>query len=144
MLRRGKAVKFGAALGAVALYFSVALWLERSYLNPMPKGRVAVQMRPPFEALGGEAFRHLPNIPSEGNSLMAFAEDPANANDRRSPIIVYEGHHPLGPAHSTFADISRIGRGHFAHWTKQGFVFSTSDGTDPNDNGRQYWLVIKE
>ncbi|MCA6118678.1 hypothetical protein J6524_27925 [Bradyrhizobium sp. WSM 1738] len=143
MLKLGKSAKYGAALAAVALYFSIALWLERSYVSPVPKGQVAVQMRPPFEPLGGAAFRYLPSAPSEGNSLMAFAEDPANAGDRRSPIIIYEGHHPLGPAHSTFENISRIGRGHFAHWTDQGFVFSTSDGSDPNRNGRLYWLVIK-
>jgi hypothetical protein len=73
MLRPGKVVKYGAALGGVVLYFSAALWLERSYVSPVPKGRIAVQMRAPFELLGGKAFRYLPNIPSEGNSLMAFA-----------------------------------------------------------------------
>jgi hypothetical protein len=24
----------------------------------------------------------------------------------------------------------------------QGFIFSTGDGRDPNDNGRRYWAVI--
>ena len=59
-----------------------------------------------------------------------------------SPVIVYEDGKPLGPAHSNFADISTLGHGRFAYWTGQGLIFSTSDGSDPNSNGRRYWAVV--
>jgi hypothetical protein len=145
-LRASKKTTSTVAAGVVgaSLYFALALWLERTYVNPAPQGRLVVHMRPPFESLGGQAFRYLPSVPGEGSSLMEFAEDPANEGDRRSPIIVYENHDPLGPAHSTFEKVSKIGLGHFAHWIGQGLVFSTSDGSNPNTNGRRYWAVIKE
>ena len=139
-----KATKIGAPLVATALYFAIAEWLERSYVNPIPKGRIAIFLVPPFAPLGGAAFRGDPLLPADAGRLAAFAEDPANEADRRSPFVIYEDHRPLGPAHSTFADISKIGRGHFAHWTVPGLVFSTSDGSDPNNNGRHYWAVIKD
>jgi hypothetical protein len=132
------------SLAAAAIYFALALWMERTYVNPAPQGRLVVHMRPPFEQLGGQAFRFLPSVHSEGNALMALAEDPANPSDRRSPVIVYEDRAPLGPPHSTFENVSKIGLGHFAHWVGQGFVFSTSDGSNPNTNGRRYWAVIKD
>jgi hypothetical protein len=128
--------KIGVALLASAMYFSIAMWLERSYVGRLePRGRTVVQMRPPFEPLGGQAYRYLPNARSKHDSMMAFAEDPTNTHDPRSPIIIYEDGDPLGPAHSTFGNISKVGLGHFAHWTDQGFVFSTSDGGIPTTMG---------
>jgi hypothetical protein len=139
-----KVTKIGAALVATALYFGIAVWAERSYIDPAPKGRLAVLLGRPFYPLGGAAFQGLAMLPGDQSRLEGFADDPAKHDDRRSPFVIYEDHEPLGPAHSTFADISKMGRGHFAHWPSHGFVFSTSDGSDPNNNGRRYWAVIKD
>ncbi|MBR1280121.1 hypothetical protein [Bradyrhizobium sp. AUGA SZCCT0283] len=59
----------------------------------------------------------------------------------RSPIMIYENDRPLGPAHSTTADIKSLGLGHYIH--VEGVIyFSTSDNTDPRTNGRQYsWTI---
>ena len=74
-------------------------------------------------------------------ALLPYADDPADAQGH-SPVIVYEEGKPLGPPHSTFADISQLGRGRFTWWIGQGLFFSTSDGSDPNRNGRRYWAVV--
>jgi hypothetical protein len=59
-------------------------------------------------------------------------------NLARSPLELYEDGKPLGPAHSAHVDIRDIGLGRFSHWRGIGLIFSTSDNTDPNTNGRRY------
>jgi hypothetical protein len=59
----------------------------------------------------------------------------------KSPVRLYEDGKPLGPAHSVHDDISKYGHGRFSHWGKI-FIFSTSDNSDPNTNGREYWAVL--
>jgi hypothetical protein len=82
-------------------------------------------------------------LPIDDNALRRVAaDDPAMADDTRSPVVIYEDGRPLGPAHSNFADLSRLGHGRFSHWTGQGLFFSTSDGSDPNRNGRRYFAVV--
>lgn len=44
---------------------------------------------------------------------------------------------PLGPAHALHAAIERDGGGRYSHWNGA-LLFSSSDGSDPNVNGRQY------
>lgn len=66
------------------------------------------------------------------------ADDP-----RRSPVELYENGKRLGPAHASPDDISELGSGRFVHLRKNGatLYFSASDNTDPNTNGRAYWVV---
>src|SRR5262249_38227020 len=45
----------------------------------------------------------------------------------------------LTPAHASHAEIAELGGGRHSHWTSQ-LYFSTSDGTDPNNNGKRYAL----
>lgn len=60
---------------------------------------------------------------------------------RRSPLLLFENDRPLGPAHSTTDDIKRLGGGRYLHLPEVVY-FSTSDNTDPRNNGRQYsWLM---
>ena len=55
----------------------------------------------------------------------------------RSPILVSEDGVMLGPAHSRHDQIRAEGRGRYSHWGTTIYC-STSDGTDPNKNGRKY------
>jgi hypothetical protein len=65
--------------------------------------------------------------------------------------MIYENDQPLGPMHSTDFDVITQGAGRAVHWRKDDspalygassvFIFSTSDNSDPNANGRAYWAV---
>jgi FkbM family methyltransferase len=55
----------------------------------------------------------------------------------KSAILVVEDDRVLGPAHSPHADIREHGAGRYSHWNQQ-LYFSSSDGSDPNTNGRTY------
>lgn len=59
----------------------------------------------------------------------------------RSPLRLFEDGRPLGPAHALHADIRLHGSGRYSHWGDS-ILFSTSDNTDPNVNGRCYQVVI--
>jgi hypothetical protein len=126
-------------IAGVAAYFGTASWLERSWEDPRPEGLVVAQLVPPFVPLGKAAFRATPL--SEFDGLGILADCPDIEGDARSPLVVYEDGKQLGPSHSSFADVS-AGHGHYAHWSGIGVVFSSSDGTDPNTNGRHYWAVV--
>jgi glycosyltransferase involved in cell wall biosynthesis len=59
----------------------------------------------------------------------------------RSVLMLFENENPLGPAHSLHDDIRNLGGGRLSHW-KTNLYFSTSDGSDPNTNGRMYAIVF--
>jgi pectate lyase len=46
----------------------------------------------------------------------------------------------MGPAHSFHQEIRESGRGRFSHWGTD-LLFSTSDNSDPNTNGRSYQAI---
>ena len=106
-----------------------------------PRGAVVVALHPPFPHEAGMAWQADQMRPFDRKALLPYADDPA-LELGRSPVIIYEEGKRLGPAHSNFADISKLGRGRFTFWTGQGLIFSTSDGSDPNSNGRRYWAVV--
>lgn len=60
---------------------------------------------------------------------------------RRSPLVLFEDARRLGPAHTMHATIRDAGGGCYSHWHDY-LLFSTSDGSDPNRNGRCYSAVI--
>jgi len=65
-------------------------------------------------------------------------------NPTQSTLQLYGDNRPMGPAHSTFRDISLQGRGRFAYLADGDagiLVFSASDNSDPNTNGRVYRVV---
>lgn len=72
---------------------------------------------------------------------------PANTDDarRRSTVIVCEDDRLLGPRHSQEDAIARLGRGRYTHYQGSGryygILFSTSDNSDPNSNGRRYRAI---
>ncbi len=60
---------------------------------------------------------------------------------RRSAVVLVEDDRVLGPPHSLHDDIRRLGQGRYSHWDG-GLRFSTSDGSDPNVNGRSYHVRL--
>jgi hypothetical protein len=122
----------GAAIYAV--YLPVALWLGRQYTPvPRPPGEIVVALNK-INRVEGVAFG------SPARALLRFEDDqPA---DQQSPVMVYEDLTPLGPGHSRHHEIEYDGHGRFSHWKGIGILFSTSDNSDPNTNGRKYWAVL--
>ncbi|MGY8685022.1 hypothetical protein Q2941_45860 [Bradyrhizobium sp. UFLA05-153] len=122
-----------------AVYLPIALYFNHSFTDPSPKGKTVIQILRPFEkhenAYQALSFRT--------DALDGLGDDPTVEGDSRSPIIVYEDGRPLGPAHSTFADIKQFGAGRFSHLKGHGIIFSSSDNTDPNTNGRVYRAVVR-
>jgi len=62
-------------------------------------------------------------------------------NDSVSSLRLYEDGVPLLPGHALHQNIREKGGGRFSHWHEDLF-FSSSDGTDPNTNGRIYTIII--
>lgn len=116
-------------------------WLQRA-TDVVPTGALVVVLYPPYGNEAGMAWRAQHILPFDANALRRVPADDPAVNDARSPVLIYEEGRQLGPAHSNFADISKLGHGRFSYWTDQGFLFSTSDGSDPNRNGRRYWAVV--
>jgi hypothetical protein len=58
---------------------------------------------------------------------------------RRSTAVLLEDGRPLGPAHAIHATIRESGGGAYSHWLGL-LYFSSSDGSDPRANGREYVL----
>jgi hypothetical protein len=95
-----------------------------------------MRLNPPFEKYYFSDIAYVVKVPQ----LDAFSD---NGNTpHRSNYLVYENDRPLGPAHSQHTDISKIGNGRFSHWNEEGFIFSTSDNSNPRTTGRRYWVVL--
>jgi hypothetical protein len=128
---------FVASLIAVA-YFFAAAGLRRAYVDFSPKGKIVVQLIRPFERYRNASLSR----PAAMHGLDAIADDGGIEGSARSPVMLYENGIPLGPGHNTFADVDQFGAGRFAHLRGKGFVFSSSDNSDPNTNGRSYWIAV--
>ena len=97
-----------------------------------PEGRQIVLARP-FPRMEGHAYNvPLPQFSNLGDT---------NTNMGRSPATLCEGNYQLGPGHTPHADIVANGLGRFSHYDGT-VVFSSSDNTDPNLNGREYKIVF--
>jgi hypothetical protein len=138
MMGMAKSSWIACSLAATALYFSAALWLKNSYVEPpRPAGERVIRLqRPFFELLGSNNRVFSVKVP-ELENLSDTMDQPT-----RSPFLLYEGTRPLGPPHSDHVEILQYGHGRFSHWNLSGFIFSSSDGTNPRYNGRAYWAVI--
>ena len=59
-----------------------------------------------------------------------------------SQLELFEDDRSLGPSHAQHIDIVESGAGAYSHWMRY-LLFSTSDGSDPNTNGRLYSYQLK-
>ena len=126
------------ALGAVAivfLFFFGTLFIM-NYFVPLCPGGKPEFFNGPFPKFGNGVAYSAPAPALDGSADSSTA--PARSN-----YLVCEGGYALGPAHTIHAEISTKGKGRFSHWQAIGFVFSTSDNSDPNTNGRRYWAVAR-
>jgi hypothetical protein len=129
-----KRTKWACALAGTALYFSVALLLNYSYVPPAAPPGEKIVLHRPFGRFGN--FGASARVPE----LTALADLPGD--NTRSHVLLYEGDHPLGPPHIVPHDvIAELGRGRYSHF-KGLIAFSASDNTDANTNGRNYWAVL--
>jgi hypothetical protein len=87
----------------------------------------------PFAHRGGQAYTiDLPEHVDTADDVQ---------HPRRSRLMLFEDGQPVGFAHQTHADIVKHGGGRYSHW-QQSLIFSSTDGTDPNTNGRRYAVAI--
>ena len=92
--------------------------------------RRRVPLSSPFAPVRGRGYRA--QLPAELAPLGDLDGD-----HMRSPLMLYEDGEPLGLAHSNRDIICDFGAGRFRHAGAE-VVFSASDGSDPNVNGRAY------
>ncbi|MGH6708156.1 MAG: hypothetical protein ACREEK_04215 [Bradyrhizobium sp.] len=133
---------FICAFGAMVPYFVAAHWLNTTFtadpnfvIGPDVVG-VKFRLMPPFK-------KHSDFSVTVERSLFDEVAD-SDDNNNRSPIELYENGKRLGPAHSKFMDIERLGEGRFSHYRikRSTFIYwSASDNSDPTTNGRAYWVV---
>ena len=137
-----RSTKLICLFGAVILYFVAAHWLTITF-TPDPNFTIGpdvagekVRLMPPFQ-------NHSPFSVTLERPLFDGLAD-SDDDGHRSPIELYENGKRLGPAHSKFVDIEKLGEGRFSHYRTRGSSFiywSASDNSDPNTNGRAYWVV---
>src|ERR1700754_397142 len=120
----------GASAVIVVFWLTVA---ALDYFTPQcPQDFLAVRLTAPFQKYSADCAAYI----KAGPSLTSAAD--AVERPTQSTYLVCENSYPLGPAHSVLAEIMSKGKGRFSHWATAGFVFSASDNSDPNTNGRTY------
>jgi SAM-dependent methyltransferase len=106
-----------------------------SSLSESPKwrqieaARTRIPMPGPFYHHGANGYIFaVPHLEANADS---------NDNPGASGVMIYEDGRPLAMAHATHAAILGLGGGRFSHWAAH-LLFSTSDNSNPNKNGRSY------
>jgi hypothetical protein len=106
-----------------------------------------IELKRPFAPKGGQMY-HAP-VSSDSWRTPAIFKNAVFGNVRlgpgdvqdggtRSTAVLCEDERQLGPPHAKLSDIGALGAGRYAHQQLHGILFSTSDGSNPNDNGRRY------
>jgi hypothetical protein len=118
------------AIAVIVVAFEGAVFAVNSAYPSCPYGE-RIRMPMPFASNGGYAYvAYLPELERLADK----------AGETGSPLAICENHWVLGPAHASHRDIADRGRGHFSHWGNN-LIFSTSDNSDPNTNGRSYLAI---
>lgn len=97
-------------------------WLNRDLGSGTQKS-----LKGPFKPTGGYGWTM--RLPGSGGD--------DDANRYRSALCLYENDKRLLSAHQPGVAINVGGEGRYVHW-EDGVFFSSTDGTDPNTNGRRY------
>jgi LPS sulfotransferase NodH len=110
-----------------------------SQARAMPTYAKRIALPGPFEQEIGFCWISRLNTLPEAAELEGVADH--DGAHMRSTACLCEDAGALGPAHSAHAEIRRVGGGAFSHWRDR-LYFSTSDNSDPNLNGRAYYLQL--
>ena len=102
-------------------------------IHEIPSG--AIKLTPPFtfEEKYGYCIA-VPDLIDEADS----ETDPS-----RSRWELFENRRSLGKAHTPHGIIREVGGGGYSHW-KGSLFFSSSDNSDPNENGYVYYLMKQD
>lgn len=103
-----------------------------SYALSGEKALKRIQLKKPYQQESGLCWMALLV------DFLPIADNEEHSN--RSTLLLYEDGKLLQPAHAPHEDIRNLGGGRYSHWNKA-LYFSTSDGSDPNTNGREYRIV---
>ncbi len=135
-----------SVMGIFAIYFLTAYWLKQNdpvVISPVVSGHI-VHLQQPFIIRG--------NFGAVSPDYWFGDVADSDSDLHRSPVAIYENDRPLGPAHTDRAEVAEKGMGRISHWRSDDspvlyggrsmFVFSSSDNSDPNRNGRAYWVVL--
>jgi hypothetical protein len=122
------------AICIVVASFFVSLW-TMNYFSPLCPQGTTLGVRGPFQKFGSSNKAYVAPLPTL-DGISDSSDFPI-----RSDALLCEDNRLLGPAHSVHVDIGAKGQGRFSHWKDVGIIFSTTDGSDPNSNGRQYWVI---
>jgi hypothetical protein len=120
------------AFAVLLISFFATLFLM-DYVAPLCPSAEIIEFKAPFEKMG-TGFAYAASAPA----LESFSD--TNEAPTQSKFLVCENNYPMGPPHTQHTDITAKGKGRFSHYSKW-FIFSASDNTDPNTNGRRYWAV---
>ena len=117
-LKWARSTKLICVLSAVVLYFVAAHLLSITFtsdpdfmIGPDVAGE-KLRLKPPFR--NQSAF----SVTQERGLFDDVADTADDKN--RSPIELHENGKRLGPAHSSFADIEKLGMGRFSHHRTKG------------------------
>jgi SAM-dependent methyltransferase len=92
---------------------------------------VKYELKPPFKAFDRYGFQL---------DLDAVPRGDHRGNPVSSRLYLFEDGKQIGESHHGVSSVGAFGKGRFVHWEKT-FYFSSSDGSNINDNGRQYHVV---
>jgi hypothetical protein len=132
--------KLAYAFAAIGLWLGASYWLKTSYVSdpnfavgPNVAGQKILLLRP-FTRYSALNFAVVTERP--------FLFDLSPDNESLSTLELYENSKRLRPADSPLGD-APLGRGRFLFEKKNGvtLTWSSSDNSDPNTNGRAYWVV---
>lgn len=114
-----------------AIWTPVYFFMPRD-ADPPPEGRVVEQImgftKSPDGRYTTRTYMFAPGVTYSGGSRQfTFTEDP-------TPLVVYEGRTPLPKANYEFQGLESKNIWRFVN-------IKTSDGSNPNKNGRRYYVV---
>jgi len=147
-----------AVIGSLVLciiYWLFVLPLVSAGNSPAPlnicldESSVQIILRRPFSHQSGQMYMagvrtdtfRVPNF-FKWKLLSNLSLGPSDTVEEptRATSVLCEGDMQLGPPHSLHVDIAQLGHGRFSQWGRD-LMFSSSDGSDPNENGRIYKAI---
>jgi hypothetical protein len=118
------------AFAVAAAFLPVAWYLDATYKPSLD----ADMLRKPFTRIGPKAYVAYHRI--------AGAKGDVLTDPRRATLELTENGKPLGPAHALQSEVAIMGGGSYIFLQTgedpPALIFSTSDNSDPNTNGRVY------